>query len=202
MDAQSRYTKVKKDKIEEELNISDTDNAIVYVDENQELTFELSGLIANKLLSQYNRPVILLRHFKSGKIDELRGSARGKAVDGLDNLKDAITLLKPDIVVDFTQPNSAFSNAKTILEAGARPVIGTTGLKDNEISDIAFNSLEILNSRNFNNQKKDKTSAPDNDIKIKDNNTDYIYNDDNNSGLQIDKKDKPHKKIKFFGVLN
>ena len=76
--------------IEEELNISDTDNAIVYVDENQELTFELSGLIANKLLSRYNRPVILLRHFKNGKIDELRGSARGKAVDGLDNLKDAI----------------------------------------------------------------------------------------------------------------
>ena len=47
-------------------------------------------MIANKLLSRYNRPVILLRHFKNGKIDELRGSARGKAVDGLDNLKDAI----------------------------------------------------------------------------------------------------------------
>ena len=76
--------------IEKELQIQDTDRAIVYVDENQELTFELSGLIANKLLSQYNRPVILLRRFRQGNIDELRGSARGKAVEGLDNLKDTL----------------------------------------------------------------------------------------------------------------
>ena len=77
--------------IENELQIKDTDRAIVYVDENQELTFELSGLIANKLLSQYNRPVILLRHFRQGNVDELRGSARGKSVEGLDNLKDTLS---------------------------------------------------------------------------------------------------------------
>lgn len=77
--------------IESELQIKDTDRAIVYVDENQELTFELSGLIANKLLSQYNRPVILLRHFRQGSVDELRGSARGKSVEGLDNLKDTLS---------------------------------------------------------------------------------------------------------------
>lgn len=77
--------------IENELQIKDTDRAIVYVDEEQELTFELSGLIANKLLSQYNRPVILLRHFRQGNIDELRGSARGKSVEGLDNLKDTLS---------------------------------------------------------------------------------------------------------------
>jgi len=77
--------------IENELQIKDTDRAIVYVDENQELTFELSGLIANKLLSQYNRPVILLRHFRQGNIDELRGSARGRSVEGLNNLKDTLS---------------------------------------------------------------------------------------------------------------
>lgn len=77
--------------IENELQIKDTDRAIVYVDEEQELTFELSGLIANKLLSQYNRPVILLRHFRQGNVDELRGSARGKSVEGLDNLKDTLS---------------------------------------------------------------------------------------------------------------
>ena len=76
--------------VERELQIKDSDMAIVYVDEDQELTFELSGLIANKLLSQYNRPVILLRHFRQGNIDELRGSARGKSVEGLDNLKDTL----------------------------------------------------------------------------------------------------------------
>lgn len=77
--------------IESELQIKDTDRAIVYVDEDQELTFELSGLIANKLLSQYNRPVILLRHFRQGNIDELRGSARGKSVEGLNNLKETLS---------------------------------------------------------------------------------------------------------------
>ena len=53
-----------------------------------------------------------------------------------DELKSAIESLKPDVVVDFTQPNSAFINAKAILEAGARPVIGTTGLKENEIAEL------------------------------------------------------------------
>lgn len=77
--------------IEDKIKIKDSDNAIVYVDEDQELTFELSGLIANKLLSQYNRPVILLRNYKNGNVDELRGSVRGKSVDGLDNLRDALT---------------------------------------------------------------------------------------------------------------
>lgn len=78
--------------IESNMQIKDTDNAIVYIDENRDLTFELSGLIANKLLSQYNRPVLLLRRFvdhKTGE-EEYRGSARGKAVDGLSNLKDVI----------------------------------------------------------------------------------------------------------------
>lgn len=74
------------------IQIKDTDNAIVYIDEDKELTFELSGLIANKLLSQYNRPVLLLRKFidHTTGLEEYRGSARGKAVDGLSNLKDVV----------------------------------------------------------------------------------------------------------------
>ena len=76
--------------IEEDLDIKDNDKAIIYVDDDKKLTFELSGLIANKLLSQYNRPIILLRHYNDGDIDELRGSVRGKQVEGLDNLKEAL----------------------------------------------------------------------------------------------------------------
>ncbi len=52
------------------------------------------------------------------------------------NLKESTEFAKPDVVIDFTQPNSAFKNAKDILEAGARPVIGTTGLKDEEINEL------------------------------------------------------------------
>ena len=69
----------------------DGHNSIIYIDENQDLTFELSGLIANKILSQTNKPVILLRRFIDGKgVDEYRGSVRGKPVDGITNLKDLV----------------------------------------------------------------------------------------------------------------
>ena len=76
--------------IENELE-DDNHNSIVYIDENQDLTFELSGLIANKLLSDTNKPVILLRKYTDNKgVDQYRGSVRGKAAEGLDNLKEAI----------------------------------------------------------------------------------------------------------------
>ena len=69
----------------------DGHNSIVYIDEDQDLTFELSGLIANKLLSQTNKPVILLRKYTDNKgADQYRGSVRGKAAEGLDNLKETI----------------------------------------------------------------------------------------------------------------
>jgi len=58
------------------------------------------------------------------------------------DLKETILETKPDVVIDFTQPDCAFINAKTILEAGARPVIGTTGLKDDEV-----NTLEELSKK-------------------------------------------------------
>jgi len=71
--------------------------------------------------------------------------AFGKAINVKisNDLKQSISDLKPDIVIDFTQPNSAFNNAKTILEAGARPVIGTTGLKDNEIDELKSLSKKL-----------------------------------------------------------
>jgi len=69
----------------------DNHNVIIYVDEDQDLTFELSGLIANKLLSVTNKPVLLLRRYVDNKgTDEYRGSVRGKPVEGLLNLRDVL----------------------------------------------------------------------------------------------------------------
>lgn len=69
----------------------DEHNSVVYIDKDQQLTFELSGLIANKILSQTNKPVVLLRHYTNNKgVDEYRGSVRGKPAEGLENLKDLI----------------------------------------------------------------------------------------------------------------
>lgn len=41
-----------------------------------------------------------------------------------------------DVLVDFTQPSSIFENAKFCLNKGIRPVIGTTGLNDDQIEEL------------------------------------------------------------------
>ncbi len=48
----------------------------------------------------------------------------GREYDLLKSIKDS----HADVVVDFTHPESIARNLQTIIESGARPVIGTTGL--------------------------------------------------------------------------
>lgn len=48
-------------------------------------------------------------------------------------IEDAHKKCQIDILVDFTQPKSIFENAKYCLNNGIKIVIGTTGLKDEEI---------------------------------------------------------------------
>ncbi len=52
------------------------------------------------------------------------------------DLKTALETSKPDVMVDFTQPSSIFENAKICLNAGVRPVIGTTGLSDEQLAEL------------------------------------------------------------------
>lgn len=53
-----------------------------------------------------------------------------------DDLKKAIQATQADIVVDFTNAKVVFENSKTIIEVGAHPVIGTSGLRANEIKEL------------------------------------------------------------------
>lgn len=50
----------------------------------------------------------------------------------IDRLKE----LQADILVDFTNPQSVFANAKTAIRAGVVPVIGATGLDEQEIAEL------------------------------------------------------------------
>ena len=52
------------------------------------------------------------------------------------DLKSALLLYKPDVVVDFTQPKFVYENAKMCLDNGVCPVIGTTGLTDEQIEEL------------------------------------------------------------------
>lgn len=53
-----------------------------------------------------------------------------------DDIEKGINLHKPEVIVDFTQPSVIFENAKIYLNNGVIPVIGTTGLKDEQIKEL------------------------------------------------------------------
>ncbi|MFW0072901.1 MAG: 4-hydroxy-tetrahydrodipicolinate reductase [Coxiella-like endosymbiont] len=53
-----------------------------------------------------------------------------------DDLAKSIQSTNSDIVVDFTTPKSVFKNTEMIIQCGARPVIGTTGLTLKQIATL------------------------------------------------------------------
>ena len=75
------------------------------------------------------------------------------ALDVEDDLISALKQHQPDVVVDFTSPKSVFENAKAIIEHGSRPVVGTTGLSEEQIETLqdlaAERSLGGLIAPNF-----------------------------------------------------
>lgn len=58
------------------------------------------------------------------------------------SIDEAIKATDIDVLVDFTQPASIFDNAKKCLNYGIRPVIGTTGLSDTQVSELEKLSKE------------------------------------------------------------
>lgn len=56
--------------------------------------------------------------------------------DQADDLVATIKETKADVVVDFTTPQSVFITTQNIIEAGARPVIGTTGLSMEQVKSL------------------------------------------------------------------
>lgn len=69
------------------------------------------------------------------------------------SIEEAYNTVKFDVVVDFTQPKSIFENAKYCLNHEIKIVIGTTGLKDEEIAVLktlsAQNKTGCLIAPNF-----------------------------------------------------
>lgn len=52
------------------------------------------------------------------------------------NLKQSIKDSAADVVIDFTHPDAVFANTLTIIESGARPVIGTSGLTQTHVHQL------------------------------------------------------------------
>lgn len=56
--------------------------------------------------------------------------------DTYKTIEEAKKAVEFDVVIDFTQPNSIYENAKFCLNNGIKIVIGTTGLKDEQIAEL------------------------------------------------------------------
>lgn len=52
------------------------------------------------------------------------------------NLSEVLKSFKPDIAIDLTSYTCVRENALTIIKNGVRPVIGTSGLLENEIEEL------------------------------------------------------------------
>lgn len=69
------------------------------------------------------------------------------------DLQRTISDCKPDVAIDFTQPSVIFNNAKTLINNNVRPVIGTTGLSDEQVAELkelsAKKNVSTLIAPNF-----------------------------------------------------
>ena len=59
-----------------------------------------------------------------------------------DSIEKAMRATQIDILVDFTQPDVIFENAKFCLNNGIRHVIGTTGLSDEQVEELRNMSMK------------------------------------------------------------
>ena len=69
-----------------------------------------------------------------GAVDIFEGEVDGVKVET--NLDAALDLHKPDVMVDFTRPDSVYKNVMLALEKKVSPVVGTTGLTDAQKENI------------------------------------------------------------------
>ena len=90
-----------------------------------------------------------------GAVDIKGGEDTGKLVglpeNGIlveSNLAEALQRLNPDVMIDFTRPDVVFDNVMTALCNKVSPVVGTTGLSDEQKEEIRA-AAEKLNTPAF-----------------------------------------------------
>jgi 4-hydroxy-tetrahydrodipicolinate reductase len=61
----------------------------------------------------------------------------GRADPALDrSLEQVLGEAEPDVVVDFTVPDTVFRNVELCLESGTHAVVGTTGLTPEQVEEL------------------------------------------------------------------
>jgi 4-hydroxy-tetrahydrodipicolinate reductase len=75
----------------------------------------------------------------------------GVEVDAADRLGELLAAEDPDVLVDFTGPESAVAYAAACADAGVPMVTGTTGFEANQLDSLraASESVPVLKASNF-----------------------------------------------------
>lgn len=73
---------------------------------------------------------------------DVKAGAESEGVPVKSDLPRAIHDTKPQVLVDFTVADAAFGNAMTAMGQGVRPVIGTTGMSDQQLSQLKARAEE------------------------------------------------------------
>ena len=75
----------------------------------------------------------------------------GVEVAAADRLGDLLAAESPDVLVDFTGPESAVAYAAACADAGVPLVTGTTGFDDDQLEDLraASDAVPVLKASNF-----------------------------------------------------
>jgi 4-hydroxy-tetrahydrodipicolinate reductase len=71
----------------------------------------------------------------SGDIGEVAGIGKN-GVPIHNDMAATLQRIKPDVAVDFTSPFTVMQNIETVLAAGVRPVVGTTGITEADLEKI------------------------------------------------------------------
>ena len=83
---------------------------------------------------------------------ELVGLGKNGVIVGTD-LEAVIDASSPEVMVDFTRPDVVYANAVEAIKKGVSPVIGTTGLSDEEKAELAelskANNTPVFIAPNF-----------------------------------------------------
>lgn len=69
-------------------------------------------------------------------------ASKACSVNICSNLPEAINNQKPDVIVDFTQPSQVYCNVSLYMEHKVKSVIGTTGLTEEQITELKLLSKE------------------------------------------------------------
>lgn len=99
---------------------------------------EIAKMIFNqrgmKIVSALCSPSSNKKHMDLGEAIGIQDI--GIKIEGTNKLEEALLQCKPDVVVDFSNPEATFKNAKIISQMGINMVIGTTGFAETELKKI------------------------------------------------------------------